>query len=218
MATTLPAMIGARLIQGIGGGVLPLAFGIIRDEFPAGKVSGAVGTRTALTAVGSGLGVVLAGPLVETLGYRWLFWLPLVMVAISGVAAQFLVPESPVRASGRVNWFNAILLSAWLVALLLAVSQVPVWGWASVPVLMLFVVAAAVAAAWVVFEAKSSDPLIDMRMMRLRGVWSANLVALLMGVGMYAAVGFVPQLCRRRSQQVSDSGRLLPNPASCCYR
>src|SRR5882757_7864777 len=46
----------ARVIQGLGGGVLPLAFGIIRDEFPAAKVRGAVGVTAALTAVGGGLG------------------------------------------------------------------------------------------------------------------------------------------------------------------
>ena len=51
-------MIVARVIQGIGGGVLPLAFGIIRDEFPREKVAGAVGLLASLTAVGAGLGIV----------------------------------------------------------------------------------------------------------------------------------------------------------------
>ena len=49
-------MIVARVIQGLAGGMLPVAFGIIRDEFPAEKVAGAVGVLAALTAVGAGLG------------------------------------------------------------------------------------------------------------------------------------------------------------------
>ena len=55
-------LIAARAIQGVGGGVLPLTFGIIRDEFPRDKVAGAVGTSAALLAVGGGFGLVLAGP------------------------------------------------------------------------------------------------------------------------------------------------------------
>ena len=54
-------MIAARIVQGTGGAMLPLAFGIVRDEFPAAKVRGAVGVIAALTAVGGGLGLVLAG-------------------------------------------------------------------------------------------------------------------------------------------------------------
>lgn len=193
LATSLGLMIVARLIQGVGGGVLPLAFGIIRDEFPEEKVVGAVGTIAALTAVGAGLGIVLAGPIVTVLGYPWLFWIPLIMVVLAGSAAQILIPESRVRTAGRVNWLTALLLSGWLVALLLAVSQAPTWGWGSLPVLGLIGAAAIIVVIWVVAESRSTNPLIDMQMMRIRSVWAANLFALLMGVGMYAAFGFLPQ-------------------------
>ena len=74
-------MIFARVIQGLGGGVIPLGFGIIRDEFPAAKVRGAVGVTSALIAVGSGFGLLLAGPIVEDLNYHWLFWIPAIMTA-----------------------------------------------------------------------------------------------------------------------------------------
>jgi MFS family permease len=76
VAGSISIMIVARAIQGIGGGVLPLSFGIIRDEFPKEKVSGAVGIIAALTAAGGGLGIVLAGPIVQALDYHWLFWIP----------------------------------------------------------------------------------------------------------------------------------------------
>src|SRR4051794_22331062 len=97
VATSIWLLIFARAVQGIGGGVLPLAFGIVRDEFPGRKVSGAVGFLAALTAVGGGIGVVLAGPIVHALNYHWLFWIPFIMVMLSGVAARLVVPESPVR-------------------------------------------------------------------------------------------------------------------------
>src|SRR6202021_659066 len=63
VAPNLAVMIVARAIQGLGGGMLPVGFGIIRDEFPADKVAGTVGVLAALLAVGGSLGIVLAGPM-----------------------------------------------------------------------------------------------------------------------------------------------------------
>jgi EmrB/QacA subfamily drug resistance transporter len=191
-ASSLPTMIVARMIQGAGGGVLPISFGIVRDEYPAARVAGAVGIIAALSALGSGLGIVLAGPVVEHLGYHWLFWMPVAVTAVTALGAQLLVPRSPVTGQTKVNWLAALLLSGWLIALLLAVTQAPVWGWLTPRVLVLFAVAAAAAAWWVVLEARSQYPLIDMRMMRLRGVWTNNVVAFTLGTIMFVSFYFVP--------------------------
>jgi EmrB/QacA subfamily drug resistance transporter len=193
LATSLTVMIIGRVIQGVGGGVLPLAFGIIRDEFPAGKVSAAVGRMAGLTAAGGGAGIVLAGPLVDALGYHWLFWLSMIVFAVAAVATFRLVPESRVRTQGPIDWSAAVLLSGWLVALLVAASQAPTWGWASGKVLGLLAASAVLAASWITVETRSDTPLIDMKMMRIRAVWSTNLVSVLYGVGLYAMFAFVPQ-------------------------
>jgi EmrB/QacA subfamily drug resistance transporter len=193
LAGSIGIMIVARVIQGVGGGVLPLSFGIIRDEFPREKVAGAVGVIAALTAAGAGLGIVLAGPIVQALDYHWLFWIPGIIVGLTTVAAHVVVPESPVRAAGQVSWIGAALLSGWLVALLVPISEAPAWGWGSTRVIGLLVLAAVLAAVWVVAESRSSHPLIDMRMMRIPVVWVTNLVALLFGVAMYATFAFLPE-------------------------
>src|ERR1022692_4033974 len=193
VAGSIAVMIVARVIQGGGGGVLPLAFGIIRDEFPKQKVAGAVGVIAALAAAGAGLGIVLAGPVVEALDYHWLFWIPAIILGIATVAAKVVVPESPVRAAGRLNWGAALLLSGWLVALLVPISEAPTWGWGSARVLGLLALAVLLAVAWAAVESRSSHPLIDMRMMRIPVVWTTNLVALLLGVGMYATFAFLPE-------------------------
>ena len=192
VATSIGVLIIARAIQGIGGGMIPLSFGIIRDEFPREKVPGAVGVLAALLAVGGGLGLVLAGPIVAVLDYHWLFWIPGVIVATAAVATHFVIPESPVRTPGRINWPAAVLLSGWLVALLVAVSEAPSWGWGSLSVIGLLVAAVVMAGAWVAVELHSAQPLIDMRMMRAPAVWTTNLVALLFGVGLYAIFAFLP--------------------------
>ncbi|WP_222268114.1 MFS transporter [Modestobacter marinus] len=193
LAEDLTVMIVARVVQGVGGGMLPLAFGIIRDELPGHRIAGAIGTISAMIAVGAGAGLVLAGPIVDVLDHTWLFWLPLIVLAVATLAAVFLVPESPVRTEGRINWAAALLLAGWLVALLLPVSQAPSWGWGSPRVLVLLAVAVVLAGGWVVVESRATHPLVDMRMMRIRAVWANNLVALLVGVAMYAAFAFLPQ-------------------------
>jgi EmrB/QacA subfamily drug resistance transporter len=193
LASSIGVMIVARVIQGVGGGMLPVAFGIIRDEFPAEKVAGAVGILAALTAVGAGLGIVLAGPIVDVLDYHWLFWLPLILTVVAAVSAVLFVPESPVRSPGRISWRPALLLSAWLVALLVALSEAPDWGWGSGRVLGLLAGAVVLGAGWVLAELRAATPLIDMQMMRRTAVWTNNLVALLIGLGMYATFAFLPE-------------------------
>src|SRR5947209_15470017 len=95
LATSLAVMLIGRVVQGAAGGVFPLAFGIIRDEFPRDRVAGAVGLMSALAGVGGGVGVILAGPIVENLSIHWLFWLPLVVLVPATVAIHRFVPESP---------------------------------------------------------------------------------------------------------------------------
>jgi len=199
IASSIGVMIVARVIQGFGGGVLPVAFGIIRDEFPAAKVAGAVGAIASLTAVGGGLGIVIAGPIVQVLNYHWLFWLPMILTVIAGVAAVLFVPESPVRSPGRISWLPGVLLSAWLVALLVALSEAPVWGWGSAGVAGLLAASVAGCFCWILAERTAATPLIDMTMMRLPAVWTNNLVALLVGIGMYAAFAFLPEFVQTPS-------------------
>lgn len=202
LAPSIGVLIAARAITGIGGGVLPLAFGIIRDEFPDEKTSSAISIVSALSAFGLGAGIVLAGPIVDLLGYPWLFWLPFIVTASAAIGAFLFIPESPVKAPGRVPAAPALLLSIWLTALLLALSRAPQWGWTSGRVISLLLIAMAVAVWWVWLEHRVAIPLIDMRMMRLPGVWTTNLVALLVGVGMYASFGFIPQFL----QAPADTG------------
>jgi EmrB/QacA subfamily drug resistance transporter len=193
LAPNIAVMIVARAIQGLAGGMLPVAFGIIRDEFPPEKVTGAVGILAALTAVGGGLGIVLAGPIVNALDWRWLFWLPMILTVAAAVGAVLFVPESPVRSPGHISWLPAILLSGWLVALLVPMSEASQWGWASGTVIGLFAAAVFLAALWAWSELRAATPLIDMKMMRIPAVWTNNLVALLVGVGMYATFAFLPE-------------------------
>lgn len=193
VAPNVGVLIVARIIQGLGGAVFPVSFGIVRDEFPAARVPSIVGILSAVIAVGGGVGIVLAGPIVDAAGWRWLFWIPAIVVVATAFLAYRNVPRSPVRTPGRVNWAAAALLSGWLVALLVPLSEGSAWGWGSAAVIVPLAGAAVLFAAWITVELRSRDPLIDMRMMRLPAVWTTNLVALLFGAGMFASYAFLPQ-------------------------
>jgi EmrB/QacA subfamily drug resistance transporter len=193
VATSLPLIIAGRVVQGAAGGIFPLAFGIIRDEFPRERVAGAIGMMSSLLGIGGGLGVVLAGVIVEGLDYHWLFWIPLAAIVLSAALTWRYIPESPVRAPGRINWTGAVLLSLALSLLLIGVSQATDWGWGSPGTLGMIAAGAVVLVLWIRNETAAPEPLVDMRMMRIRGVWTTNVVALMVGVGLYTAFILIPQ-------------------------
>src|SRR5207249_10653671 len=111
VAASLTLMLVARTIQGLGGAIFPLAFGILRDEYPRERVAGAIALVSGILGIGGGLGIVLAGPILQQLSFHWLFWIPLAVTSVATVAAIVFIPESPLRAPGDIHWLGDALLS-----------------------------------------------------------------------------------------------------------
>jgi EmrB/QacA subfamily drug resistance transporter len=193
LANSIGLLIFARVVQGAGGAIFPLAFGIIRDEFPREKAAQGIALISAILGIGGGIGIVLAGPIINAFDYHWLFWFPLVVILAATVATVFFVPESPVKSPGRVDWLGAVLLSAWLVLLLLGITQSSGWGWGDDRVIGLIAAAAIVLVVWIRVEAARREPLVDMAMMRVRSVWTVNAAAFLVGAGMYSSFILIPE-------------------------
>src|SRR3954471_16605099 len=121
LAHSIGLIIAGRAIQGVAGGVFPLSFGVIRDTFPRGKVVAGIGMLSASFGIGGGIGLPLAGIVVDNLDISWLFWISLVSLPVALAVAR-LVPPSPPVARARVDWLGALVLSLALVAILLAVT------------------------------------------------------------------------------------------------
>jgi MFS family permease len=187
-------MLLGRVIQGAGGGIFPLAFSIIRDEFPNERVPGAIGLVSSLLGIGGGAGVVFAGVVTENLSYHWLFWFPLAMIVFTAYLTRRYIPESPVKTPAQINYRAAALMTVGISGVLLAITQTSTWGWGSPKTLGLLALGAVLIAAWVGEERRSREPLVDMRMMAIRGVWTTNAVAFLIGVGMYSSFILLPEL------------------------
>jgi EmrB/QacA subfamily drug resistance transporter len=196
LSSSLPVLIVARIVQGVAGGIFPLSFAIVRDEFPADRVPGSIGLMSAILGVGGGLGLVVGGLIDEHLNWHWLFWIPLPVMVAAALCTWRYIPESRVRSPGRVNWTAAALLTAGMSGVLIAIAQTSVWGWISPATLAVLASGLAVCGLWIRVELRSSNPLIDMTMMRVRGVWTANLAAFLLGAGLYACFLLLPQLAQ----------------------
>ncbi|MCL2418743.1 MAG: MFS transporter [Conexibacteraceae bacterium] len=196
VSSSLGMLIVARVIQGVAGGIFPLAFSIARDEFPPERVAGSIGLMSSILGVGGGLGLILGAIIAEHLGWHWLFWIPLVVTIFAAACTWRWIPESPVRAPGRVNWLAAAVMTVGMSMLLIGIAQTSVWGWGSVKSLALMLGGLLVIALWVAIEVRSDHPLVDMTMMRIRGVWTTNLAAFLIGAGMYSSFIVFPQFAQ----------------------
>src|ERR1700755_3071075 len=119
LATSLGVLVAGRVAQGVGGGIFPLAFAIVRDELPRERVAASIGLISAILGLGAGLGVVFAGVIVDLLSIHWLFWFPLAGILAVLAGALAWIPESPVRDDASINWAGAALMSAGLASVLL---------------------------------------------------------------------------------------------------
>jgi EmrB/QacA subfamily drug resistance transporter len=194
IASSLWLMLVGRVIQGAGGGIFPLAFSIIRDEFPNHRVPGSIGLVSSLLGIGGGAGVVFAGLVTQNFSYHWLFWFPLAMIVATAFLTWRYIPESPVKTPAEINYRAAGLMTVGISGVLLAITETSTWGWGSPKTLGLLAIGMLVIAAWVREELRSREPLVDMRMMAIRGVWTTNTVAFLIGVGMYSSFILLPEL------------------------
>lgn len=196
LSNSLGMLIVARVIQGVAGGIFPLAFSIARDEFPRERVAGSIGLMSSILGVGAGAGLVIGALIVEHLGWHWLFWIPLVVTLIAAWATWQFIPESPVKAPGKVNWLAAAVMSVGLTLVLIAIAQTTTWGWGGAKTLIMLAVGLGATGTWVWIEVRSREPLVDMTMMRIRGVWTTNLAAFLLGAGMYCSFIVFPQFAQ----------------------
>ncbi|WP_432991493.1 MFS transporter [Dactylosporangium sp. CA-233914] len=216
LAPNLAVLVAARSLQGAAGAILPLSIGIVRDELPRERVGVTVGLLSAIFGIGAGLGIVAAGPIVDHLSWQWLFWLPLILIAVALAGVAFGVPESPVRTPGRLDILGAVILSAGLVALLLAISKGREWGWVEPKTLGLLIGGAVLLVVFALAELRIREPLIDMRLVGIRGVWTTNLVGLTFGFAMFGTFLLIPTLLELPTatgygfgKTVSDAGLFL---------
>ncbi len=220
LSGSIAMLIAARAIQGLGAATFPLAFALVRDVFDRTRVPVVIGTISAMFGVGFGVGLVIPGPIVDRLGWPWIFWTSGIVIAIAFVAVAVFIRETPVRSSSRVDWPGAALLTISLAALLLAISEHRTWG--TVPTVALLALALVAGGIFAKIELRTPEPLIQLPLLAKRSVLTANITALIIGFGMYGAFTLVPQFVQTPASagygfgaSVTESGLfLLPMAAT----
>jgi EmrB/QacA subfamily drug resistance transporter len=195
LAPSIAVVIAGRVLQGVAGGVFPLAFGIVRDTFPRDQVAGGLAIVSAIFGIGAGIGLPLSGVIVDNLPLAWLFWSSLIALPVAFVAHR-LIPPSPPVEHARVDWLGAVVLSAALAAILLGVSQAGEWGWGSPANVGTIAAGLVLAGVFVAIEGRVAQPLIDLDVLRKPAVAATNLTGFMVGVAMFASFLIFPQFAQ----------------------
>jgi EmrB/QacA subfamily drug resistance transporter len=191
------ALVAVRAVQGVGAALLsPAALALVTVTFRAGRERNvALGVWGALAGIGGTLGVVAGGVLVDSLGWEWIFFVNVPVAALAIAAAPFFVRESRrgVAAEQGFDFAGAALGTAGLLALVYGVIRTDAAGWGSPEVLGLFGAAVLLLAAFVAVEARSADPLVPLRLFRVRGL-SVSALALALNGAAFLGMFFITAL------------------------
>jgi EmrB/QacA subfamily drug resistance transporter len=173
-------MVVSRAFQGLGAATTaPAALSIITTIFAEGRERDrAVAAWTAVAAGGGAAGLLLGGFITDVLGWEWIFFVN-VPVGAAGIAlSHVLLPESrDPAASRRLDLLGAGTVTSGLVLLVLALTRTEEAGFGSPITLATLGFAAALFGAFVFVERRAADPLVPLRLFRLRGLVGAALVA-----------------------------------------
>lgn len=186
LSDSLVTVIIGRGFAGLGACLVPVGISIMRDHLPADRVGSGVALMSATLGIGGAVGMPLAGVIYERWDWHTLFYISGGFAALMLVAVHLVVPESTVKTRGRFDYTGALLLSVALTCFLLAVSKAGTWGWTSATTLTLLAVAALVLAAWVPWELRTGQPLVDIRTSTRRTVLLTNAASVLVGFAMFA--------------------------------
>lgn len=190
LAHSLWLVLIGRAIQGVGGAVYPLAYGILRDRLELRHREAAIGLVAATLGVGGGFGPVLGGAVAEHASITWIFVVG-GLLALAGVVATWtLVPPSTrERPRGeRPDVLGALVLSGAVVAPLIAASQANRWGWGDPATVGLFAVGAVLLALFVAVERRAAAPLVSITTIAHPVVLRTNLVGIAYSVCAFGAL------------------------------
>ncbi|HET9620358.1 MAG TPA: MFS transporter [Kofleriaceae bacterium] len=168
LAPSLGVLIGARVVQGVGGALLmAISPAMLTDAFPAAQRGRALGLNATIVALGVSAGPTLGGVLTEAASWRWIFYVNL-PIGVAGVISSRLVlrPASAAPRRARFDVGGAIALGAALAALTAGLSVANAVGWGS-PIVLGLLAASVITAAWfVVHERRHAAPLIERGLFR----------------------------------------------------
>jgi MFS family permease len=185
VSTGFALLVIGRGLQGVGLGLMPVTMAIARSQFSPQKTARAVATLSMSAAVRAGLGYPITSLIAEFYDYRAAFWFGAITVASALVLVVLVLPSQSDGRSRRFDYLGMATLGIAVVGVSVVLSEGGVWRWTSVRSLALIACSLFMLAAWVSYEFRITDPLIDVRQVRNRSVLTADTSAFLIAVAMY---------------------------------
>jgi EmrB/QacA subfamily drug resistance transporter len=184
-------LIAARILQGVGAALAaPSALALITTTFPAGKPRNtAMGVYAAMGGVGATVGLLLGGTLTDVLDWRWVFFvnIPIGLAVLAGTRTLVEAERHP----GRLDVPGAITGTGGLIALVYGITRGGEHGWTNGLTLASFAAAAVLLVAFLVLQARITNPMMPLRLFKDRNRWGSYATMLFIGAGMFATFYFL---------------------------
>jgi EmrB/QacA subfamily drug resistance transporter len=189
LAPTVELLVVARALQGVFGALLtPAALAVIVATFPPDERGRAVGAWTAWGGMGTVLGPLIGGQLVDSASWRWIFAINVPIVLITLFLVLRVVPEGrPRAADAKVDVIGATLCALGLGGITYGLIEQPLYGWSGAMVAVPLIGGAAMFAAFVRWEARSPHPMLPLALFRRRNFAVGNIETF----SMYAGLGLL---------------------------
>lgn len=176
LATTTAAMITARIVAGAGAAmIMPVTLSIITSSFPPQDRAKAIGVWAGFAGAGGMIGLFVSAFMIDVLTWRWVFVLPLALVAVSTVMTSRFAPNSREASEHRFDIVGSILSALAIGGLVLGIHEGPEKGWSDPFTLLGLVVGVVALLAFVAWELRQAEPLLDISAFRDRGLAAGTL-------------------------------------------
>jgi EmrB/QacA subfamily drug resistance transporter len=194
MARNMPELIAFRAVQGLGGGgLLVLSMAIVGDIVPPRERGRYQGLFGAVFGASSVLGPLLGGLFTEHVSWRWVFYvnLPLGVVALAVIATVLRIPRKATKHV--IDYLGTFLIASVATCLVLVASLGgTTWGWASPQIVGLAVLGVLLAVAFVAVERRAAEPVLPLKLFRVRTFTLAAVISFIIGFAMFGALTYLP--------------------------
>ncbi|MHB8470689.1 MAG: MFS transporter [Gaiellaceae bacterium] len=193
LAPSAGFLIGARAVQGAGAALMnPATLSIITHTFPPRQRGQAIGIWAGVSALALAIGPLAGGLIVDNINWNWIFFVNVPVGVAAVVASQIFIKES--RDTSReqsIDLPGLVTSGTGLFALSYALIEGNRHGWASAEIIGLFAAAAVLLIAFVLVEKHQRLPMLDLSLFRNGAFTGANIVAMLVSLGMFGVFFFV---------------------------
>ncbi len=194
MANTAGFMIGARVIQAVGAGLLQAnSVALITHAFPANERGKAIGIQGAVQAISMSVGPFVGGILIATVGWRAIFYVNIPIGILGTIAALYILPPNQkMEKKEKVDYLGTVLFASGLAFIVMAFNEGVKLGWGSHTIMMYFASGIVLLSLFVVTELKVEYPLIDLKLFKNATFLLGNLTGMMSYYVLFAIMFMMP--------------------------